>query len=431
MALLPGRKLGSRTLRFGHKGPDVMQLHAFLRLQGYDLGTEEDFGYLTKDAVKRWQRDHGLVADGIAGKRFFALALKKNVPIRRRVHVAEPGETLDQIAKLYGVGPGAFGGSLHKQTIYPGQRLIFFDREIWGICTSVLKGEVHLGRLATGAQSKEALTGLVYQGCPADLPQGSCVIKPVVGDDANVVEIHHHLRTPWARRRTAQNLLESAEAPYCHGLYLPWRAVASLDGRRYLKLLKLLRRRLKPPAMLWVELGPEVPRWKLWGGVDYSCVNSLVDRVVLDVPPPKAPGVLFERSRGEELVDWLLPSIHSWKILLKVPVYALQWEFRLEDREAEVGPYRLPYQTALSRAFRHGARLSQDEEGFPYYSYKQRGTEYHIRLPHHSLVEEVSAVANRHNLAGLILDELGMEDPRIWQNLTMYFRPASLNISDQ
>ena len=425
MALLPGKKLGSRILRFGHKGPDVIQLHAFLRLQGYDLGAEEDFGYLTKDAVKRWQRDHGLVADGIAGKRFFALALKKDLPIRRRVHVVEPGETLDQISKLYGVGPGAFGGFLHKRTVYPGQRLVFFDREIWAICTSAPRGEL-------GAQPKGTLTGLVYQGRPADSPQGPCVIKPATSDASDVVEIHHYLRTPRARKQTAKNLLESVEAPYCQGLYLPWQAVASLDGRRYLKLLKRLRRNLKPPAMLWVELGPLVPHWKLWGGVDYSCVNSLADRVVLDLPPPHEPGPLFERSRGEELVDWLVPSIHSWKILLKVPVYALQWEFGPEgSMEAEGRPNRLPYQTALSRAFRHGARLSQDEGGFPYYSYRQRSIEYHIRLPHHSLMAEVSAVANRHNLAGLILDELGMEDPRIWQTLTMYFHPASLNISDQ
>lgn len=418
MALLPGKKLGSRTLRFGHKGPDVAELHAFLRLQGYDLGTEWDFGYLTKDAVRRWQRDHGLVADGIAGKRFFALALKKNVPIQRRVHVVEPGETLEQIADLYEVGPEAFVGTGHKRTVYPGQRLIFFDREIWGICTSTLRGDL-------------SLTGVVYQGRPLGSLQGPCVIRPDLGHDSDVVRIHHHLRTPWKRKQTAQSFLESIEGQGCHGLYLPWRAVAPLDGRRYLKLLKLLRRRLKPPAMLWAELGPEVPHWKLWGGVDYSYVNHLVDRVVLDVPPPLRPGPLFERSRGEELVDWLLPSIHSWKILLKVPVYALQWEFGPGDMEEGGTPSRLPYQTALSKAFRHGARLSQDKGGFSYYSYKQRGTEYHIRLPHHSLMAETSAVANRHNLAGLILDELGMEDPRIWQTLTSHFRPASLNISDE
>jgi spore germination protein YaaH len=130
-------------------------------------------------------------------------------------------------------------------------------------------------------------------------------------------------------------------------------------------------------------------------------------------------------------VEWLLPSIHSWKILLKVPVYALQWEFGLEDVENGGSPNRLPYQAALSRAFRHGARLSQDEGGFPYYSYKQKGTTYHIRLPHHGLIADASAVANRHNLAGLILDELGMEDPRIWQSLTSHFRLASLNISEE
>lgn len=417
MALLPGRKLGSRTLRFGHKGPDVDQLHAFLRRQGYDLGSEKDFGYLTKDAVRRWQRDHGLVADGIAGKRFFALALKANPPIRRRVHVVEPKETLRGIAELYQVGPEAFGCHSPKQNIYPGQRLVFFDREIWAMCANTPQGRL-------------PLTGFVCPGRPASSLPGPYVIRPKSEGNNDLVEVHTQLRTPGKRKQTALHFLDSLDGKSCLGLYLPWKAVAPLDGRRYLKLIKYLRRRLKPPAMLWVELGPTVPSWKIWGGVDYAAVNQLADRVVLDLPPPSEPGPLFERGRGEQLVESLFPCVHSWKILLKVPVYALEWKSEAEDGRLECA--KLPYQTALSRAFRHGARLLQDESGYPYYWYKKRGVEYQIRLPQHTFLAEVSAIANRHNLAGLLLDELGLEDPRIWQNINRYFRTAHLtNISDQ
>lgn len=416
MALLPGKKLGSRVLRLGHKGPDVQQLHEFLRLQGYDLGEEQDFGYLTKDAVRRWQRDHGLVADGIAGKRFFALALNENLPIRRRVHVVEPKETLEQVAQRYELGPEAFGVS-HKKTVYPGQRLIFFDREIWALCTNGAKSE----------HGRGALTGLICSAPPSGGLPEPYVIRPATGENGDVVKVHHHLRTPRRRRKTARDLLEFIEGTKACGLYVPWRAVAPVDGRRYVKLIKRLRRLLKPPAMLWVELGPSVPSWRFWGGVDYAAVSQLVDRVVLNVPPPVKPGPLFERRQAEEMVESLVPTVHSWKILLKVPVYALLWEIDDEGNPGE--GTRLPYQTALSRAFRHGARINQDDWGYSYYTYKQRGAAYHIRLPHHSLLAEISAVANRHNLAGLILDELGMEDPRLWQGLSRYFRTASLNIS--
>ncbi|MCK9525828.1 MAG: peptidoglycan-binding protein [Limnochordia bacterium] len=417
MALFPGRKLGSRTLCLGHKGPDVTQLHAFLRLQGYDLGSEPDFGYLTKDAVRLWQRDHGLVADGIAGKRFFALALKKDVPVQRTVHVVGPQETLAEIAKKYEVGIEAFGAPLMSQKpIYSGQRLVFFERELWGLCKSEAKLDTPRGKL----------TGLICPDHPgASLPE-PYVIRPAAFEQADEVAVHAHLKTPRRRRRMASEFLSSF--PGSRGLYLPWQAVEPVDGRRYLKLLQFLRKRLKPPAMLWVELGPKVPSWTLWGGVDYALVNQLVDRIVLSLPPPLEPGPIVERRRAEELVDSLLPAIHSWKILLKVPVYALEWETGAEGDEA--CSTLLPYQTALSRALRQGARLSQDERGYPYYTYKKRGASYQIRLPQHSLMAEMSLVANRHNLAGLILDGLGLEDPRIWATARC-FRTAALNNSQE
>lgn len=415
MPLFPRRKLGWRTLRLGHKGPDVAQLHAFLRRQGYDLGEETDFGYLTKDAVRRWQRDHGLVADGIAGKRFFALALKKDVPVLRTVHVASPQETLEEIAKTYGVGVEAFGASFSQKPVYPGQHLIFFDREIWGLCLGDPEVKTSPGQL----------TGRICSQHPDTPWPEPYILRPSLNSD-DLVTIHQYLRTHGRRRKLARESIQSLGD--AHGFYLPWEKVAPVDGRRYLKLLKLLRKKLKPPALLWVELGPNVPSWTLLGGVDYEAVNNLVDRVVLPLPPPPTPGPLACQKDAEELVDSLLPTIHSWKILLKIPVYALEWE---QDLEGENVVRRLPYQTALSRAYRHGARLSQDEGGFPYYSYKKRDRNYQIWLPHHGLLEEMAFVANRHNLAGLVLDSLGLEDPRIWQILTRYFRIASLNNSQE
>jgi hypothetical protein len=74
-----------------------------------------------------------------------------------------------------------------------------------------------------------------------------------------MVQIHRRLKlarrgTEADRQGTSWNLPRS-----CQGLYLPWKTVAPLDGRRYLKLLKLFEAKLKPPAMLWVELGPGIP----------------------------------------------------------------------------------------------------------------------------------------------------------------------------
>lgn len=412
-----GRKLGARTLRFGDRGPDVKQLHAFLRLQGYDLGEEEHYGYLTKDAVRQFQRDHGLVADGIAGKRFFALVLKEDLPIRRRVHLVQPQETLEEIAAKYGLGTEAF--RLRRGAgVYPGQRLVFFDREVWGICRNGLKPGL----------PQDALTGVICssaEAAPKELPS---MIRPAEEAGWDVLAMHSSLKSPRRRRKTAQRLSAAlADAPGSCGLYVPWREVAQLDGVRYVKLLRLLRRVLTDKDMLWVELGPGVPPWKIWGGVDYRKVTDLVDRVVLQVPQPDAPGPLLARQPLQECLQSLLRYVHSWKILLHIPVYALEWEFGPEGIQGTP----ISYQTALSKAYRRGARLRQGEQGEYFYQYHSRGVQYEIHIPHHSALGDTFSLANRYNLAGVILDWLGMEDPRIWQALRAHFRTASLNISGQ
>jgi peptidoglycan hydrolase-like protein with peptidoglycan-binding domain len=409
MSLLPGRKMGTRTLRLGSKGKDVQQLQAFLRLQGHDLGEEDYYGYLTKYAVQQFQKEHGLVADGIAGKRLFALALSADLPIRRRIHVVQPQETIDEIAQMYGIGPQAFVQTKRLHKIFAGQRLLFFDREIWGMCPSD-------GLLSSLPQG---LTGLV---CPPPLPTGlvgPCVALPELGN-SDPVFIHGLLRTARRRKATANTLLESMGGS-C-GLYLSWSEVAPLNGARYLKLIKKVRRRLPKQSMLWVELGPGVPPRSIWGGVNYEEINELASRVVLSVPVPQTPGPLLNPGQVEHLLTILCPRIHSWKVLLRVPVYALEW--KVADDTSEY--LKLPYKTALSRAFRHGARLEKDGEGGLYYRYQSRGSQFQLRLPQLNTLGEVLALTNRHNLAGVILDRLGMEDPRLWNIVSNYFHFATL-----
>ncbi len=57
-------------IRKGSKGSAVTELQAMLLKLGYDLGpcgVDGDFGRRTDAAVRQFQKDHGLAADGIAG----------------------------------------------------------------------------------------------------------------------------------------------------------------------------------------------------------------------------------------------------------------------------------------------------------------------------------------------------------------------------
>jgi murein L,D-transpeptidase YcbB/YkuD len=59
-------------LRLGDSGAAVADLQTSLSAAGYPLEIDGDFGPLTDAAVRRFQRDNGLVGDGIAGPQTLA-----------------------------------------------------------------------------------------------------------------------------------------------------------------------------------------------------------------------------------------------------------------------------------------------------------------------------------------------------------------------
>src|SRR5262245_33854958 len=59
-------------LRRGNKGEAVKRLQRALIASGQDLQPDGDFGRLTETAVKNFQRQHGLAADGVVGPRTLA-----------------------------------------------------------------------------------------------------------------------------------------------------------------------------------------------------------------------------------------------------------------------------------------------------------------------------------------------------------------------
>lgn len=73
-----------RTLKSGMSGDDVRALQTQLLTLGYSLapyGADGSFGKTTKSAVERFQKEHGLTADGIVGASTWAA-----------LDAAEPGE---------------------------------------------------------------------------------------------------------------------------------------------------------------------------------------------------------------------------------------------------------------------------------------------------------------------------------------------------
>ena len=70
---LPQETIIYPLLKKGSQNEYVRSWQIFLNIHGYDCGLADGiFGAKTERAVKAWQKDHGLVADGIIGKKTWA-----------------------------------------------------------------------------------------------------------------------------------------------------------------------------------------------------------------------------------------------------------------------------------------------------------------------------------------------------------------------
>lgn len=407
-------KLGARVLKLGSRGSDVGQLQQRLKDFGYEPGpVDHIFGYLTQEALQFFQRDYRLKIDGIAGEEVFALLNQAKLPITRRVHVVQPGETLSSIAGQYHVGPEAFFDH-HKKDIYPGQQLIFYDREVWGVLGEGIQAQESF------AVNQELMTGVFFsmnpeQGVPRFVQAIKCPkIAQIVFDDAEQLISIHSILTRRKMRKSFLQLCRELVAK-ADGIWLGWEHISRVDGYRYFKLLRAVKRQIGARRLI-ITLTWEMPRWNLLGGIDFAAVSRIVDQVVVKLPLPEWNNPILDKSRYEQALRRMLNYVPAYKILLAVPVYALMWN------QAEPDTWqRLSYGEAMARTFRHGARLEADSQGKSFYRFFHQQAEWLLRISSLEQLNQILALANRYNLAGIVIDRIGEEDQRFWARIWNHF----------
>lgn len=131
-----------KTIKKGDRGDEVKLMQKSLLSLGYSLpryGADGDFGSETETAVKAFQKDHGLVADGICGPKTWAAldeAVKKaedtpattdpDYEVKYKVYVVKPGDTLIKIAIAHRTTSQALAlvnGLSNPNRIFVGQKL--------------------------------------------------------------------------------------------------------------------------------------------------------------------------------------------------------------------------------------------------------------------------------------------------------------------
>ncbi|MFK2826896.1 NlpC/P60 family protein [Bacillus sp. B190/17] len=135
--------LGDQTLKSGMKHQDVKELQQVLKSKGYYTSSlDTHFGPLTKSAVIKLQKAHGLTADGIVGKGTFKVLGKTAVSTSSNSSSSKASVTsyakrfMNVPYKWGGTTPSGFDCSGFLTYVYKNSANISLPRTVAGIYTS-------------------------------------------------------------------------------------------------------------------------------------------------------------------------------------------------------------------------------------------------------------------------------------------------------
>lgn len=100
----------SEPIRFGEEGEDVKVLQEQLAKAGYEVSVDGDFGLSTEKAVKAFQTDRGLEADGIVGALTYKALVGRELPVSRSMSTNRTRRLVQEALRYQGV-PYYFGGT--------------------------------------------------------------------------------------------------------------------------------------------------------------------------------------------------------------------------------------------------------------------------------------------------------------------------------
>ena len=190
--------LGDRLLKHGAEGADVKQLQQYLVQLGYDLGkwgADGEFGDATEIAVKAFQQDKGLDADGQYGKKTHAAliaAVKANSSeektlgnrLLKRGSAGADVKQLQQYLIQMGCDLGKWGA----------------DGEFGGTTEIAVKAfQKAKGLDADGQYGKETHEALLQAlereraegGAMVAVDGGSCYVRSLPGTDGRILGVVH------------------------------------------------------------------------------------------------------------------------------------------------------------------------------------------------------------------------------------------------
>lgn len=299
--------------------------------------------------------------------------------------------------------------------------------------------------------------GLLHGSMPDDLlavaHKNDVPIMPlVINRDFSRTQAERLLRSAVARDHAIGELVETGRELGLIGWQLDFEGMASYDRAYFTRFVTDAADALHRHGMLLsvavaarTEDDPTSDNWRSFSGVyDYSALGQSADFLSVMAYPESDgshPGPLASYPWVERVVQHVLVSVPPDKVSLGLPTYQTDWyqrRIRTTVRE-RVGNTVKRVVHYIYRLFRHSGPVNEPDEAAVQWdpvlrsSYRIEGEGHQQRISwiedERSFEAKLALVAQYH-LRGFSVWRIGLEDPRIWNELPDATRRTSVSASE-
>ncbi|AET65802.1 putative glycosyl hydrolase [Desulfosporosinus orientis DSM 765] len=244
-------------------------------------------------------------------------------------------------------------------------------------------------------------------------------LKGSVGFDANLA--HSVLSNPTKRSNFVTNLVNLTTKDNWDGISIDIEKTPPGDRNNFSAFVAELKKALKAKdKVLNISIPAKFADYPsdLWSGAyDYAAIGKSADQIILMTYDEHGLGTTQGPIASEGWVDRVIKfavgKIPKEKIVMGLPVYSFDW-----GTDNPTMPDYLSYAQTVERAKKHGVEIHTDPSAkVPQFTYTANGIRHEVYFENIPSLRAKMDNALQYKLHGVAVWRLGMEDPRIWDQL--------------
>lgn len=430
-----------RTLKRGTKGADVNSLQSTLLKLGYNSDLIDGiFGLKTEQAVKQFQKDNNILADGIVGPATWQ-TLQGKIGKSYLIYTIQSGDNFYKIAsefkitlaRLSAANPG-----INPNRLNIGQQIQIPVSLAQPKPTRSVAGWIPAWQQTLSFQAVQnhsdvfdtlspfwyvmTVTGSITKITGAE---NSTILSFARNHNLNMIPLIYNnfdseltstvLNDPGIRQKHISNIINLVQQMNYSGIDIDYENILVKDKAVFVTFLQELKAAFVPIGKkLVVTVHAKSDASGIWSGAaahDYPGIGLAADNVrIMGYDYHWAgdpPGAIAPIDWVAQVLAYAIAAISPTKIVLGVPTYSYDWQ---ESQQATI----ISYSHAMNTAQKYKATVIADANLGPHYNYNSNSTAHEVWFTDASLFSSLLDLVNKYQILGICMWYPGLEDPKIY-----------------